>query len=422
MTDDLAEMVRLYERATSIASSADLFSWLEGLLSTVVAMMGAALGDVQLLDPKSGLSIVARAGGPAEALALLRGGNDEASLAFRAVSARRRIVVEDIAADPHFGPRLSIARQAGFTSVDVIPLMSQSGAPIGAISTYFARPVPHDESLLRRTEAFATAAACTVERRRRDEEREAADVAVGTRRGEIGRAMKRRLLGELLVGIAHELNQPLGAIVNNGNALLRQIERKGEGCADLIDVLSDMIEAAKRASGLVANVRALTRPPPLVHGAVRMNTVVTDAVAFLRRDIEQRRVDIRLELDCDLPFVSGDRIQLIVLLVQLVMNAYEATTEGSEHVPLVVIAGRKSMFDDRPGVTILVQDLGQGFDPKNCETVFQPFHTTKSTNIGMGLAVSRAIVEAHGGRIWATSVPGRGSTFQCLLPAIVAHA
>ena len=144
---------------------------------------------------------------------------------------------------------------------------------------------------------------------------------------------------------------------------------------------------------------------------------MADVLALAHRELTEHRIEVRTELPEDLPSVSGDRVQLQQVLLNLVMNGIEAMNAVENERRILTIGGQRDELDGRPAVLITVQDLGAGFKPEDSERLFDAFYTTKPDGLGMGLRISRSIVEAHGGRLWATSGAGPGATFYCAFPA-----
>jgi signal transduction histidine kinase len=145
--------------------------------------------------------------------------------------------------------------------------------------------------------------------------------------------------------------------------------------------------------------------------------LVANVLALAQRELAERRIEVRTELPEDLPRVSGDRVQLHQVLLNLLMNGMEAMSAVEYERRVITIRGQRDELDGRPAVLITVRDLGGGFEPEDSERLFDAFYTTKPDGLGMGLRISRSIVEAHSGRLWAMSGAGPGATFYCVLPA-----
>jgi PAS domain S-box-containing protein len=229
-------------------------------------------------------------------------------------------------------------------------------------------------------------------------------------------------LGEVTASFAHELNQPLAAIVNNANACLGLLPRGGHDLDEVRDALADMVSDAARASAIIERVRGLAKRSAPEKVPVQLGDVVDDVVALAAAESVARRVAIHTEVAADLPGVLGDRVQLQQVLLNLVVNGMDAMSSVAERERLLEIRGRPDTQDGRPAARISVQDRGSGLDAGQQERLFEAFYTTKPHGMGMGLAISRSIIEAHGGRLWADANQGPGATFSFSLPAAAASA
>jgi len=229
-------------------------------------------------------------------------------------------------------------------------------------------------------------------------------------------------LGEVTASFAHELNQPLAAIVNNANACLGLLPRGRHDLDEVREALGDIVGDAERASAIIERVRGLAKRSPLERVPLRLVDVVDDVVALAAAESAARRVAIRTDVAGDLPLVLGDRVQLQQVLLNLVVNAMDAMSKAEEADRRLEIRGRPETHDGAQAITISVQDRGIGLQAGHTEQLFEAFYTTKPHGMGMGLAISRSIIEAHGGRLWAESNRGPGATFSFRLPAAAASA
>jgi len=221
---------------------------------------------------------------------------------------------------------------------------------------------------------------------------------------------------------AHELNQPLAAIVNNANACLGLLPRGRHDLDEVREALGDIVGDAERASAIIERVRGLAKRSPLERVPLRLVDVVDDVVALAAAESAARRVAIRTDVAGDLPLVLGDRVQLQQVLLNLVVNGMDAMSKAEEADRRLEIRGRPETHDGAQAITISVQDRGIGLQAGHTERLFEAFYTTKPHGMGMGLAISRSIIEAHGGRLWAESNRGPGATFSFRLPAAAASA
>jgi PAS domain S-box-containing protein len=248
---------------------------------------------------------------------------------------------------------------------------------------------------------------------------EQVEKALHQAQAELAHVTRVTTLGELTASFAHEVNQPLAAIVNNANACLALLPSGRPELEEVGDALGDIVNDAERASAIIERVRALAKRSPSDKVPLRIEAVVADVVALAGTESVARRVTIRTAIAADLPVVSGDRVQLQQVLLNLVVNGMDAMGTLHEQERLLEIRGRPDVQDGRPAVTISVQDHGIGLNPAQMARLFEAFYTTKPHGMGMGLAISRSIIEMHGGRLWAEPNQGPGATFSFSVPAAV---
>jgi C4-dicarboxylate-specific signal transduction histidine kinase len=220
-------------------------------------------------------------------------------------------------------------------------------------------------------------------------------------------------LGELTASIAHEVNQPLAGVVSSGNACVNWLASQPPNIEKATQSVDRIIRDAKRASEVVGRVRDLAKKAPLQKVRLNINQTIQDTIVLARREIEQNRVSLRTHLSSDLPLVLADRIQLQQVILNLIINAIEAMNALSDGPRDLHVSTKR---DDSNGVALTVRDSGAGLDPRELENIFEAFYTTKRDGLGMGLAVSRSIIEGHGGRLWATPNEPRGAVFHLMLP------
>jgi len=224
-------------------------------------------------------------------------------------------------------------------------------------------------------------------------------------------------MGELTASIAHEVNQPLTAVINNANACIDLLPNGAPQLEEVREALTEIIEDADRASAVILRLRQMAKNAPAERSLLDLRHVVTDVLALARYESALRRITIRTDLPNDLPAVSGDRVQLQQVLLNLVMNGMDAMNTVEDSRRVLMISGRGENRDGMTAVFLSVQDAGIGFKPEEMDRLFEAFYTTKPNGMGMGLAISRSIIEAHGGRLWAELNHGPGATFLFSLPA-----
>jgi len=220
-------------------------------------------------------------------------------------------------------------------------------------------------------------------------------------------------LGELTASIAHEVNQPLAAVVANAEACLRWLDR---GTPDLDAARRSVewiINDGNRAGEVIQGVRALAKKTSIEKVPLDVNDVLKQVIALVQRELISHHVLLRIELAFDLPMILGDRVQLQQLIINLVINGIEAMQSVTDRPRELVI---RSGQDEAGRVLVSVTDCGVGISAEHADRLFNAFFTTKSGGMGMGLSICRSIIEAHGGRLWATANLPQGATFQFTLP------
>ena len=247
-------------------------------------------------------------------------------------------------------------------------------------------------------------------------ERKLAEEALQKVQAELAHTTRVMTMGEVASSIAHEINQPLGAIVNYGSACLRLLKSESANSAEIAAALSAIVNDANRASAIIARVRALSKKAPSQMAALQVRDVVTDILALVRHELTGRRIALKTVLPGDLSPILGDRIQLQQVLLNLVVNSIQAMNKVPEDRRQLVIEAQSHVSEGKSFVLITVADSGIGLKAEEMPKLFETFFTTKAEGMGMGLAISRSIVEAHGGRLWATPNADLGATFQFIVP------
>jgi len=230
----------------------------------------------------------------------------------------------------------------------------------------------------------------------------------------LAHATRVTTLGELTASIAHEINQPLAAVVANASAGRRWLAAQPPNLDEVREALNRIVRDGNRASDIIIRIRALLNKSAAPTQRLSINETILEVVALTRSELQMNRVALNLQLADDLPPVIGDRVQLQQVVLNLIVNAIEAM-RGHGAGPRELLVGSRS--DAANGVLVTVEDSGPGLDPAGIRRLFDAFYTTKQDGMGMGLAISRSIVEAHGGRLWATPNAPWGAVFQFSVPA-----
>ncbi len=225
--------------------------------------------------------------------------------------------------------------------------------------------------------------------------------------------MRVATIGEITASVVHELNQPCTAILNNAQAAQRFLAADPPDLDEVRDALKDIIEDDKRAAEVMQRLRSLLRKGEVTRKLLDLSETIREIVPFLHRELAGNHVSMHFDLPSGLPPVSGDQIELQQVVVNLVVNACEAMTESEPDSRELVVS---TFTDQSNNVVVAVRDSGPGLDRKVGDHIFDPFYTTKSEGMGMGLSISRSIIEAHGGSLWGTNNPDRGATFYFTVP------
>jgi C4-dicarboxylate-specific signal transduction histidine kinase len=236
---------------------------------------------------------------------------------------------------------------------------------------------------------------------------------------ELAHANRVAILGQLSASIAHEVNQPLAAIVTNAEVALRMLTAEPANPEAIRQALTRIVRDGKRAGDIVGRTRALMKKAPPRREGRASNEVILEAVGLTHGEAVMNGVSLQTQLADDLPPIAGDRVQLQQVMLNLIINAVEAMSASGAAVRELVIRTTRTKSG---GVLVAVRDSGPGVDPADLEQIFDAFYSTKPDGLGMGLSICRAIIEAHGGILWATPCLPLGTTFQFTLPASLANA
>ncbi|MEJ1979053.1 MAG: ATP-binding protein [Acetobacteraceae bacterium] len=316
---------------------------------------------------------------------------------------------------------------AGFALITFLALLSLNGqfldsillaiVAIGCLNYFFVPPiftfsvenrvdvVPMAAFLI--TSLIITGLAAKARKRAEEELRQT--------RAALARFARVATLGELTASIAHEVNQPLAGVVSSGNACLRWLASQPPNLERATQSVNRMIRDANRASDVVQRVRGLVKNAPPQKTWLNINEAILEITVLSRNEIERNRISLTTRLSDNLPPVWADRIQLQQVFMNLIGNAIEALRAVDGGPRNLCISTAK---DDTAAVLATVRDSGAGLEAAKVQDIFKAFYTTKSEGMGMGLAISRSIIEAHGGRLWAEPGRPRGAIFQFTLPTV----
>jgi PAS domain S-box-containing protein len=230
---------------------------------------------------------------------------------------------------------------------------------------------------------------------------------------ELAHANRLATIGQLTASIAHEVNQPIGATRNNANAALRFLSEVPPNLVEVREALESVVNDTYRAGGIIGRIRNQIKKVPPRKERVDLNNAIEEVIALVRGELSKNRVSVHTELGERLPALRGDRVQLQQVVLNLILNALEAMLNLDDDARELTICTEASPSKD---LLVTVSDSGPGVAADDRERIFESFYTTKSSGVGIGLSISRSIIEAHGGRLWADALQSRGAVFKFTLP------
>jgi len=313
--------------------------------------------------------------------------------------------IPDVVPDENF-PRGPIAERDGLHAAFGFPILL-GGEVLGVIE-FFSREIRQpDQELLNMLASIGSQIGQFIERRRAEE-------ALRKVQMQLVHANRIATMGQLSASITHEVNQPITASVTYAEAARRWLSAEPPNFHKVDDALAFIVKEGKRAGEVVGRIRALIKKAPAPKDALVINDAILEVIALTRTEAANNSVSVRTQLAEGLPRVQGDRVQLQQVLVNLIINAIEAMRDVGEEERELLISSR----NEPDGVSVEVRDSGPGFAQVTLDRVFEAFYTTKPSGLGLGLSICRSIIEAHGGRLWASANLPRGASFQFALPVI----
>jgi C4-dicarboxylate-specific signal transduction histidine kinase len=311
---------------------------------------------------------------------------------------------------------LTLPRDAVSDANDVLYLALWSASALFVV--WLARTQRRTEKTLREAQENLQARMADLERtneRLQAEmlERMNATEALQLAQSELAHVTRVLTVSEIASSIAHEVNQPLAAIVMSGNACRRWLAADPPNLDEAREALQRIVSDGSRASEITKRIRTLLRKGAPEKIALNINELIDDTLSLTRSELTQRQISIRTMLDENLPPVVGDRVQLQQVLVNLILNSADAMSAVTDGPRLLTL---RTGADDGDGIQVDVEDTGVGLAVDHPDSIFQPFFSTKPNGLGMGLSISHSIVGAHGGRLWATPNTGRGATLHFTIP------
>jgi C4-dicarboxylate-specific signal transduction histidine kinase len=246
-------------------------------------------------------------------------------------------------------------------------------------------------------------------------ERQRAEEALHKAQGDLARVASATTMGELAASIAHEVNQPLAAVVTNADACLRWLAAESPNLEEAREAARRIVRDGNRAGEVIKQIRALVQQAPPEQAPVDINNLIVETIALARSETLRNQVLIRTEREANPATVPGDRVQLQQVLLNLILNGIEAMSTVRDRPRELVLTTKREPATGE--IVVSVRDCGIGLDPRNADQLFNAFFTTKPQGMGMGLSIARSIISAHGGRLWAAPNSDHGATFHFTVPA-----
>jgi len=322
---------------------------------------------------------------------------------------REPVVVTDILQDPLWEPYRAVAEPYGLRACWSTPILAHSGQALGSFAMYYREPRSPSPAETHALEMATHLAGIAIERKLGREERERLRQA----QAELAHINRAATMGELTASLAHEIKQPIAAAVTDAKTCLRWLGRDQPDLVEAREAASRIIKDVIRASDIISRIGLLFKKGAAERELVDVNEVIQEMITLLRSEASRCSISIHVDLASDLPKIMADRVQLQQVFMNLMLNGIEAMKDMDSTGELTI----KSQQSDDRQLLISVGDTGVGLKPEQAEKMFNAFFSTKPQGTGMGLTISRSIIESHGGRLWATAHSGRGATFQFTLPS-----
>ncbi len=399
---------RILER---IARDAPLQQILENLVRVVEAQFAGLLCSVLLLDEDGQhMRHGAAPSLPEPYIEAIDGQciGPKAGSCGTAMYRRESVVVTDILRDPLWEAYRSVAEPYGFRACWSTPILAHSGKALGSFAMYYREPRSPSPAETRALEMATHLAGIAIERKLAREERERLRQA----QAELAHVNRVTMMGELTASLAHEVNQPIAAASTNANTCLRWLGGDTPDIEEARAAAMRIVKDGKRAAEIISRTRQLFKKDSSQRELVDVNEIVQEMTVLLRGEITRFNVLVATDLAADLPKVIADRVQLQQVLMNLMINGIEAMKDEDGPRELAI----RSQRAENEQLLVSVSDTGIGLPPQRTDQIFNAFFTTKPHGTGMGLRISRSIVESHGGRLWAENNSQRGASFCFSLP------
>lgn len=394
-----------------IARDAPLEEILENLVRVVEAQFAGLLCSVLLLDQDGQHTRHGAAASLPEPYTKAIDGlciGPKAGSCGTAMYRREPVVVTDILQDPLWEAYRDVAEPYGLRSCWSTPILAHSGKALGSFAMYYREPRSPSPAETRALEMATHLAGIAIERKLAREERERLRQA----QADLAHINRVSTMGELTASLAHEIKQPITAAVTDARTCLRWLGRDDPDVSEAREAASRLVTDVTRAADIISRISLLFNKGALQHEFVDVNELIREMIVLLRNEAARYSISIRSDLAEDIPRVMADRIQLQQVFMNLMLNGIDAMKDVCTARELTI---RSQRVKDGQ-VMISVSDTGIGLPLQQPEQIFSAFFTTKAHGTGMGLPISRSIIESHGGRLWATSNSERGASFHFNLP------
>ena len=411
VTELVEQQTAISEVLRAIAYSPhDLQPIFDAILDSATRLCRANMGSLRLFE-ESGLRRVAVRGDPllvSQAWSSFPVLAEKGGLLSRLATSRLPTHIPDLTAleGDHRDDIWTTAVNAGLRSGLLVPLLKDDEI-VGTITLARKEPQPFTDKQISLFGDFAAQATIALESTRR--ERRYREMQM-----ELARVNRVETIGQLTASITHEVNQPLAAARNNLTAALNFLDRTPPDLVEVREALASAVKNNDRASTVVGRIRALMQKAPTRTDSVNVNEAVHEVLELTHGEALKHGVSVRTQLADGLPLIQGDRVQLQQVVLNLILNAVQAMGGVADRTREVLITTSQTEPNE---VCLGVRDTGPGLSAETLPRLFEPFYTTKPDGMGMGLSICRSIVEAHGGRLWATRCEPRGALFQFTIPA-----
>ncbi len=320
------------------------------------------------------------------------------------------VVVTNIATDPLWADFRDLALGYGLRACWSTPILSSDGRVLGTFAIYYREPrgpTPYERTIIEQITHLASIAV----------EREQAETALRQAQADLARASRVTTMGELAASLAHEVNQPIAAALTNANTCMLWLAGESPNVEEARAAAMRIVQDGTRASDIISRTRLLFKKGTLERARVDVNELVREMIVLLHSEATRYAISVRTALAADLPQVMGDRVQLQQVVMNLIVNSIDAMKEVNGTRELAITSQRA----DTERVLVSVSDTGTGLPVQQADQIFNPFFTTKAHGTGMGLSISRSIIESHSGRLWAADNASRGASFHLTLPTVESH-